>query len=101
MTQVTDETPPEHILPKNISDMTAEDHDKFLEQLRERRLKSVRVYEEAQAAAKMAADEKARVALEKQCTMAQSAADKIDTAITKLEARVQKIRVLRLELGLD
>lgn len=100
MTQTPDDIP-EHITPQAIYQMTAEAHDKLLEQIRERRLSSVRQYEAAQKAAAEAADEKARLTLFKQCEMCEANILRVDKALDALETRVNKIRALRLELNLD
>lgn len=95
------DTVPEHITPRALYDMTAEQQEKLLEGIRERRLSSVRQYEEAQKAAQEAADDKARLALFKQCEMCEKNFIRVDKALTALEERVNKMRALRLELGLD
>lgn len=92
---------PDIITPHSIYQMTAEQHEALLDKIRSRRLSSVRQYEEAMKAAQEAADEKARIALFKQCTMCESNIIRADKALDALETRVNKIRALRLELGLD
>lgn len=97
----TEQYPPEHISPRAIYNMTGDELDTLLDGIRERRLSSVRQYEAAQKAAKEAADEKARNALLKQCDMCHNTIVRVDKALASLEERVNKIRALRLELGLD
>lgn len=96
-----DVTVPEHITPQAIYQMTDAQHEKLLEGIRTRRLSAVRQYEAAQKAAAEAKDEKARLSLFKQCEMCESNIIRVDKAIDALETRVNKIRALRLELGLD
>lgn len=92
---------PEHITPRAIYDMTSDEHEKMLDALRERRLKSVRMYEQAQQAAQEAADDKARAQLWKQCEMCEGNITRVDKALDALETRINKMRALRLQLGLD
>lgn len=99
MTESTDI--PDIITPHAIYTMTAEQHEALLDKIRTRRLSSVRQYEEALKAAQEAADEKARIAMFKQCEMCEKNIDRVDKALSALEDRVNKIRALRLELGLD
>lgn len=98
---MTHDTVPEHIKPATILDMTSDELDKLIEDIRKRRLKPVRLHEAAMQAAQDAADEKARLSLLKQCEMCASNIVRVDKAIDALETRVNKIRALRLELGLD
>ena len=93
--------PPEHITPKAMYDMKGDDIDLLVGYLQERRLVSVRHYEEALAAAKAARDEVARDKLLKQCDMCAGNVARVVKALDALEAHVNKIRALRLELGLD
>ena len=92
---------PEHITPKSLLDMSGDQIDTLIEFLQERRLTAVRHYEQAVAAAKEASDEIARDKLEKQCDMCAGNIARVDKALEALESRVNKIRALRLELGLD
>jgi flagellar hook-associated protein FlgK len=98
---MTDVTPPEHITPAALYQMNAEQLDKLLEDIRERRLSSVRMYEEAKRAAKEASDEKARNDLMKQAEMCANNLARVDKALASLDTRINKMRVLRMELGLD
>lgn len=92
---------PEHITPEAMYQMAPGDVEKMLEGIRKRRLSAVRQYEAALVAAKEASDEKARVSLMKQCDMLYNNLERVDKAISTLEDRVNKVRALRLELGLD
>lgn len=91
----------EAITPRALYNMTTEEMDALLDNIRNRRLSSVRQYEAAQKAAQEAADEKARLALFKQAEMCANNIVRVDKALEALETRVNKIRALRLELGLD
>ena len=92
---------PEHITPKAIYDMSSDELDAMLEAMRERRLTSVRIYEAAVKEAQELADEKARAELQKQCDMCASNIERCQKADDALLTRVNKIRALRLQLGLD
>ena len=96
-----DDNVPEHIKPAAIYQKTSDQLDKLIEDIRERRLKPVRQHEAAMQAAKEAADDKARLSLLKQCEMCEGNIIRVDKAIDALETRINKIRALRLELGLD
>ena len=92
---------PEHIKPAAIYQMNTDQLDELLKVIRERRLQPVKAHEAAMQAAKEASDDKARLSLLKQCEMASSNIVRVDKAIDALETRINKIRALRLELGLD
>lgn len=98
---MTQSSTPEHITPAALYDMSGDDIDAMLERIRERRLSAVRQYEEAMAAAKQASDAKARTSLLKQCDMLAKKITSVNKAIDIMDDRVNKIRALRLELGLD
>ena len=91
----------EFITPKALYSMNDDAIEDMLEQLRDRRLSAVRLHEQALKAAQEAADEKARLSLFKQCEMATGNITRVDKALDALEKRINKIRALRLELGLD
>lgn len=92
---------PEHITPKAIYQMNSDALDALLSGIRKRRLQAAQAHQEAMAAAKEAADDKARLSLLKQCEMCEGNITRVDKALEALEARINKIRALRLELGLD
>lgn len=94
-------TIPEHITPQSIFDMSTDALDALLEGIRERRLSAARQHAEAVAAAKAVADDKARLQLLKQCEMLSNALMRLETQIENIETRVNKVRALRLELGID
>lgn len=92
---------PEHITPISLYQMSPDAIETLMEGIRKRRLSAARQYEAALVAAKEASDERARLSLMKQCEMACNNIARVDKAIEALEDRVNKIRALRLELGLD
>jgi len=81
--------------------MSSDDIDAMIDAVRERRLKAVRIYEQALVDAKAASDDRARLQLVKQAEMLANNVDRLDKAINAAEARAHKIRALRLELGLE
>ena len=92
---------PEHITPADIHAMDTDQLEALLEQIRERRLSSVRAYEQAVATAKEASDAAAAERLMKECAMCANNITRVNKALDALEIRVNKMRALRLELGLD
>jgi hypothetical protein len=92
---------PTSITPIAMYQMSSEEIETLLDGIRERRLSSVRAYEAAVKASAEAADEKSRMDLMKQCEMLVKNIERVDKAIDALETRVTKVRVLRMDLGLD
>lgn len=99
MTHVTEGDVPEHINPRDISAMDDAALDAMLDEIRARRLKSLAVYEAAKAAAQQTKDHKAGVMLLTQCELCEANIARVDKALDALETRVNKIRALRLQLG--
>lgn len=83
-----------------IKEMSDDEVDKLVGEIRERRLKPVHDYEESQAVKAMYR----RAGLDKQLAQHQKMFEKelarADTIIDKLEARARKLRGLKLELEL-
>jgi len=98
---MTDVTQPEHITPAALYQMSGDQLDALLVGIRERRLSSVRMYEEAQRISKDNADAKARNDLMKQAEMCASNLERVDKALAALDLRINKMRVLRMTLELD
>ncbi len=92
---------PEHITPESLTDMSTTQIEEQIEHLKVRRLSSVVAYEKGVAIKKATSDEHARETLGKQLDMLAKNFLAIDKAVTSAETRVQKIRILRLELGLE
>ena len=92
---------PDFIQPRALHELTSDELEKLMTDVRERRLYGAMVHAQAMAAAKEASDQRAREALEKQCGMLEAALDRVDKAVDAMEARINKIRALRLELGLE
>lgn len=92
---------PEHITPKAIYQMSSDAIDALLEGIRKRRLSAAKQHEAAMQAAKEVADDKSRLQLLKQAEMLSNNLVRVDKALEAAEDRVNKIRALRLELGIE
>lgn len=92
---------PEHITPASLHSIPTAEIEPLLIVIRERRLKAVRVYEKAVADKKKLTDDQAREKLDKQIDMLAKNIKRVDKAIDACEKRVNKVRVLRLQLGLE
>lgn len=94
-------TVPEFITPQAIFQMNGDALDALLEGIRKRRLNAAKQHEAAVQAAKAIADDKARLSLLKQAEMLSNNLVRVDKALEAVEDRVNKIRALRLELGIE
>lgn len=92
---------PEFISPASIMEMSDEQVDQLLDSIRKRRLVAVQLHEETQRVAAEKAEDRARVDLLKQCELLSNDIQRVDKHLEKMETRVTKIRVLRLQLGVD
>lgn len=92
---------PVFILPTMLSDMSDDDLDKFLEQVRERRLRVVREHQEAERLKAEAHTEKLQAKVEKQFEMLGKEMASLDKVIAKLDKRITNIQALRIELGVQ
>ena len=85
----------------DIRDLTDNDLDKHLEDVRERRLKPVHIYEQM---LKMKSDAR-RIqlgeTLEKQLVMFEKELERANKAIDKLEGRSRKLRAIRMEIEIS
>jgi len=81
-----------------IYDITTDKLDALLAQRRERRLLAWEVYEKAVESKKRATDERLRALLTKQITMIEHEFERADKALDKLDARINKINGIRVEL---
>jgi hypothetical protein len=88
-------------MPRSIAEMSSDELEALLTNVRKSRLRGAEIYAEAMAAAQLAADDKARDALTAQCDMLTAAMERVDKAVEAMEGRIIKIRALRLELGLE
>lgn len=92
---------PEWIMPTDITRVTDDDIVKYLEGIRERRLRAVRVYKKLQAEKERIEDERTRDRLDKEVVQLGKGLARVDKAIDALEDRASKIRALKLQLGID
>lgn len=90
----------EWIDPKNIISMTEEQVDKMMEGIRERRLIAVQTYNQIMAEKERVREERARESLESQAKMLEGNIARVDKALAALDKRVDKIRALRIQVGL-
>ena len=74
--------------------------DEMLARIRDRRLKLLKAYEEAKALQDAHLEQDQRESLDKALSTVQKDVDKLDRTMDKLEAKINKIRAIRLELGL-
>jgi len=82
----------------DLTKMTPEERELLLHNIRERRLKPVRVYEELSLMQAEAKRERLEIQWEKALEMFSKALDRADKAMENLESRSRKLRALELEL---
>ncbi len=90
--------------PIELADLTKlspDERDTLLEQIRERRLRPVRVYEETLRLREAAKRAKIEIVFDKQILMFEKDLARADKAMTKVEERLVKLRGLQLELEDD
>ena len=87
------------IHPKTVNDMSDDELDTEIAQRRERRLKSFKVYQEAQELARQRRGEQLTKKLDKQLEMFAKELARLDTLLDKLDKRALNIRGVRLEMG--
>ncbi len=83
---------------KTIENMTTDELDTAIAQRRERRLVAFMVYQEAVESKRRATDERLRAKLDKQLDMATKEFERVDKALDKIDARLNTIAGVRLEL---
>lgn len=84
-----------------IAQMTDDQIDAHLDQLRERRLKPIQVYKEAKELADKLKHEKRAEALEKAIEGFEKDLLQFDKKLEKLQSRALKIRGIRLEMSME
>jgi len=85
----------------DIRDLTDDDLDKHLEDVRERRLKPVHIYEQMLKMKSEARRIQLGETLEKQLGMFEKELEKVNKAIDKLEGRSRKLRSIRMEIEIS
>ena len=83
----------------NVSEMSDNDLDALIQNIRERRLKPIAAYEAAKLMKDQAKEQGLLSKLEKQGEMFQKELVRVDKALESLEKRALNIRAIRLELG--
>tara|TARA_R100000687_G_C6404117_1_gene143291 strand:+ start:201 stop:485 length:285 start_codon:yes stop_codon:yes gene_type:complete len=82
----------------NILDMSYEEMEAFLSGIRERRLKSVHIYEETELLREQARKLKLDKTLDHELKMCEKELAQLDKVITKVEKRTVNLRAIRLQL---
>jgi RecG-like helicase len=85
----------------DIRDLTDDDLDKHLEDVRERRLKPVHIYEQMLKMKSEARRIQLGETLEKQLEMFEKELERVNKAIEKLEGRSRKLRSIRMEIEIS
>lgn len=91
---------PDFITRVDISKMSDEQLDSFLEGIRERRMLTLVVYEQTLMDKEEAASEKAKAAIERELVQIMKAIEALNKCFDKLELRINKLRGLRIQAGL-
>tara|TARA_R110002051_G_scaffold324794_1_gene423789 strand:+ start:437 stop:727 length:291 start_codon:yes stop_codon:yes gene_type:complete len=84
----------------NISEWSDDDVEAHLHNIRERRMRPVKVYEEMSILQAAAKREGLEEVLKKQLEMFVKESERVDKAISNLEKRSTRLRALRLELDI-
>ena len=85
----------------DIRDLTDDVLDKHLEDVRERRLKPVHIYEQMLKMKSEARRIQLGETLEKQLVMFEKELERVNKAIDKLEGRSRKLRSIRMEIEIS
>lgn len=92
---------PEFIKPSDISTFTDEQLDQLINLIRLRRLNSTLQYERTMREKEQLTMSKARDMLDKKCGQVFKEIDRALTVLEKLELRVNEMRALRIQCGLE
>lgn len=82
-------------------EMTVPQQEAYLDGIRERRLRSVQVYEQLQQAKRAVKDEATRAKLQKQCNMMDKEIIALNKALEKVEARAVTVTALQQMLNAE
>lgn len=80
-------------------EMTTAQQDAWLDGVRERRLRSVKVYEALQTAKRSAVDDKTRATLQRECNHMDKELLALTRALEKVETRVNRVTALQQMLA--
>ena len=92
---------PDFIDPANLDAYDDDEAEAMIEAIRARRLHALHVYEQSQREAAEMKHEKDAAALTEQCRMLSKDIERTGKALDALEKRVNRIRALRLQLGME
>lgn len=84
---------------RTINEIADDDYEKFLNEIRERRLKPIQVYAEGVALKAKVKIEKDKIKLEKQLILMKKDEDRLELAMERYERRALAIRRLFIEIG--
>lgn len=92
---------PEFIRPSDINKMSDDNLDQLINLIRLRRLNSTLLYERTMREKEQLTLSKAREQLERKCEQVFRELDRALNNLEKLELRVNEMRALRIQVGLD
>jgi hypothetical protein len=92
---------PEFISQADISRLTDDQLDQLINLIRLRRLNSTLIYERTMREKEQLSMSKAREQLEKKCGQVFKELDRALSVLEKLELRINEMRALRIQAGLD
>lgn len=89
----------EFIDPHNLDALTEDQIDNMLEQIRERRLRALRLYQQAEEEKAQKQYDVASEKLDNQIRLLDGNIKRMDQALNALDKRINNVRALRLQLG--
>ena len=92
---------PDFIDPANLDAYDDDEAEAMIEAIRARRLHALHVYEQSQREAAELKHEKDAASLTEQCRMLAKDIERVGKALDALEKRVNRVRALRLQLGME
>lgn len=92
---------PEFITASDIDAMTDDELDTMLAAIRTRRMNSYLIYKQTKDEKDQLERDKARLKIEKKCEQIIKVLNAIDDRMEKLETRINELRGLRLQAGME
>lgn len=89
----------EFIDPHNLDALTEDQIDTMLEQVRERRLRALRIYQQAEEEKAQKLYDQASEKMDNQVRLLDGNIKRLDQALNALDKRINNIRALRLQMG--
>lgn len=86
---------------KNISELTSDELDRVIVDIRNNRSRPIEIYEETRRVAQLAHDQKLRKQLGRQLEMFEKDLNTSNRTLERMVKRATQMRVLRLELELE